>query len=292
MSGGESAPVAADTAAGDGGGAIAADVATEIAAWEGRVGDRASEYWHGPHAEQNQQRLLDLYRARDGGTPPAAPSPRDKEIAAIETLMHNDRPAYNASPETQRRYLALLRARHGDAASNDAPAPAVRAHSADEARAALAEARAALPDDLRAQWDEGGPDAFVARAQRVHEATAHALAGVGDAAAAEAMQQGFAALPLPIRTAVWAELGRGAPTFPAPASEDYAAVIRRGFGADFADALGPRKLAVLRERWTRLQDAMTDRTAPGSSAWPTFTAWFDALTPPQHRAILWALAHG
>jgi hypothetical protein len=49
---------------------------------------------------------------------------------------------------------------------------------------------------------------------------------------------------------------------------------------------------VLSERWSRLQDAMTDRTAPDSSAWPTFTAWFDTLTPPQHRAILWALAHG
>jgi hypothetical protein len=154
--------------------------------------------------------------------------------------MHNDRRAYNESPETQHRYLDLLRAREGDAASNDAPAPAVRVYSADEARAALAEARAALPDDLRAQWDEGGPDAFAARAQRVHAATSHALAGGGDAAAAEAMQQGFAALPLPIRAAVWAELGRGVPTFPAAPSEDYADAIRRGFGADFADAPSAR----------------------------------------------------
>jgi hypothetical protein len=106
------------------------------------------------------------------------------------------------------------------------------------------------------------------------------------------MQQSFAALPLAIRAAVWAELGRGAPTFPAPAGADYDNAIRRGFGADFADALGPRKLAVLRERWTHLQDAMTDAAAPERSAWPTFTAWFDTLTPPQHRAILWALAHG
>lgn len=70
MSGGELVP---SGSAGDGGGGGGDPVAAEITAWEGKMADRASDYWRGANAEQNQRRYLDLLRQRDNVAAPHAP---------------------------------------------------------------------------------------------------------------------------------------------------------------------------------------------------------------------------
>jgi hypothetical protein len=43
----------------------AASIDDEIRGWETKMADKHSDYWAGPHADRNQSRLRELYRARE-----------------------------------------------------------------------------------------------------------------------------------------------------------------------------------------------------------------------------------
>lgn len=51
---------------------MASAVEDEIAAWEGKMGNRSSDYWKGPNAEKNQARYRELVTYRDKQKPKAA----------------------------------------------------------------------------------------------------------------------------------------------------------------------------------------------------------------------------
>jgi hypothetical protein len=134
MSGGEIVPSGGAGAAGSVGGD---PVAAEITAWEGKMADRASDYWRGPNAEQNQRRYLDLLRQRDNVAAPHDPQ------------------AWRATPQEARKQLPaplVARWEEGGAFAQNL----ARAQEAVE-RAVLAIGDPKLADDVARSFDALAP---------------------------------------------------------------------------------------------------------------------------------------
>ena len=203
--------------------------------------------------------------------PSGASDPTSTELAAIERTM-KERPAEYYRDETlPTRYRELVAQR------DNLPAP-VKLTTPDQGRALL-------PPEVVAELDANGQ--FDANYRRAQLAAANVVAWIGDEPLAREFVASYNTLPSEIRSSVFAELARGAPTFAKPATKSQIEAFRATpVGASFVKTWGaqaPRKLGTIAARFQRIEGALSE---PDRRALNYF---FDNITPQEQAAALQAL---
>lgn len=260
---------------------VPSEVAAEIAALEPEVANHRSAYWRGPASAAKQQRLRDLFRARDaGGTLPAKTDPAAAERQAIEYKIADRSSEYWTGPKVdgetklQRRYLELLA---GTGSGEHAQA------GVDSWRGSLGSARAQLDPGLVASFGEQFPAALT----RMQD-TARNVVGALDRAAAALFEGSFSGLGTNIQSAILAEAGAPEPGFVAAANDADLALFRGAIpGADNLITAWGRDA---RRRVGMVLDAAQRIDARLSKAEKEqWKFWWDACPPREKMLMAWSI---
>jgi hypothetical protein len=247
-----------------------------------------------------------------------------QEIRQIETLMRDDRVAYERDGHAD-RYLALLRARDG----GEQPPAAPSALDAE-----ISKLTALMRTDRRA-YERDGHDARLLELLRQREGTDEAPAeaeewrrpadeatrrDLGPAVVAELERTGdfaqglralqdnlldmlasvneggqvndfvntFDGLPNAIQSAVYLELARGAPTFAEHATDEHLAALEaEACGPALIEAWGSaaaRKFGIARARWARCIEGLS------AADHDKLAYFFNHSQPVEQAAVIWHLA--
>jgi hypothetical protein len=254
---------------------------------------------------------------------PAGGDAVSQEIRQIETLMRDDRVAYERDGHAD-RYLALLRARDGGEQPPAAPSAIdkeiasltalmrtdrrsyerdghdtrlldlLRQREGDDEAPAAPEEWRATPEQARrdlapevvAELERTGN--FADGLRGLQDEIVDMLASVNEGGQVNDFVAAFDGLPDGIQSAVYLELARGAPTFaPLATDEQLANLEAESYGPALIEAWGSaaaRKFGIARARWARCLEGL------GADEQDKLAYFFNHLPAVEAAAVVYHLA--